>query len=306
MALLPIGAFARDDIDNKAEPAVPTEAEAPIALLIDVTSGQVLHEREADRRFVPASITKAMTTFLAFELLEEGNLDPRQVMTIRPDTWREWSGKGSTMWLPADARVTVDEMLTAIANVSANDASVVLAEGQAGSVAAWTAMMNAKARELGMVNSHFGTPNGWPDEGRTFTSARDLAKLADAMVSRHPQKFARYVGKPEYRYNNITQYNRNPMIGRVQGADGIKTGYTNEAASAFSAQPSVMVKGSYWLLRVSDHKARVDGLRAAISNGGFRHLTAALCSPAERLSRMRACKAAPRAKSRWSLIGRSS
>lgn len=231
--LLPTAAFARDNLDNKAEPAVPTAAEAPIALLVDVTSGQVLHERDADRRFVPASITKAMTTFLAFELLEEGNLDPRQVMTIRPETWREWSGKGSTMWLPADARVTVDEMLTAIANVSANDASVALAEGQAGSVPAWTAMMNEKARELGMVNSHFGTPNGWPDEGRTFTSARDLAKLADAMVARHPQKFARYVGKPEYRYNNITQYNRDPMIGRVLGADGIKTGYTNEAGFGF-------------------------------------------------------------------------
>ncbi|WP_249171926.1 D-alanyl-D-alanine carboxypeptidase family protein [Erythrobacter sp. JK5] len=212
---------------------LPPEDQAPIALLVDISSGQILHERNADRRFVPASITKAMTIFLAFELMEEGRLDPRQTFSVRPETWREWNGKGSTMWIAPENPVRVADLLTGIATVSANDASIVLAEGAAGSVAAWTELMNAKARELGMTNSHFATPNGWPDEGRTFTTARDLVRLAEAMVARHPKKFAQYVGRPEFLWNGISQPNHDPMIGRVKGADGIKTGFTNEAGHGF-------------------------------------------------------------------------
>lgn len=225
-ACVPIGLSAQ-------EPAVPSDSEAPIAMLVDISSGQVLHQREANRRFVPASMTKAMTTFLAFELMAEGTLQPAQIMTIRPDTWEEWNGRGSTMWLPADARVRVDELLRGITTVSANDASMVLAEGHSGSVEAWTDAMNAKALSIGMTNSRFGTPNGWPDEGKTFTTARDLVALADAMISRHPTKFANYVGQSEFTFNDITQSNRDPMIGRVRGADGIKTGYTNESGFGF-------------------------------------------------------------------------
>ena len=154
------------------------EDEVPIVLLVDATSGQVLYERNADRRFAPASITKAMTAFTAFELMEEGRLDPRQTFTVRPETFEEWSRKGSTMYLPHDARVTVDELLLGIMNVSANDGAVVLAEGAAGSLHEWSALMNAKAREIGLRDSHFNTPNGWMDEGKTFVSARDLARLA--------------------------------------------------------------------------------------------------------------------------------
>ncbi|QFT77916.1 D-alanyl-D-alanine carboxypeptidase DacA precursor [Erythrobacter sp. THAF29] len=212
---------------------MPGEDEAPIVHLVDVTSGQVLYSRNADRRFIPASMTKVMTVFLAFELIEEGKLSPAQVMTIREDTWREWAQKGSTMFLPADARVRVGDLIGGIANISANDGSIMLAEGYAGSVEAWVDAMNAKARELGLSNTHYGTPNGWPDEGRTFTSAADLVRLGQAMVERHPDKFARYVGRPEYTFNNITQPNRDPMIGRVAGADGIKTGFTNEAGFGF-------------------------------------------------------------------------
>lgn len=227
--LLPAHAAAQ----GRALAAVPSQEEAPIALLVDVTSGQVLFSRNADRRFIPASITKAMTIYLAFELIEEGRLSPAQVMTPKADSWREWAGKGSTMFLPADARVRVADLIGAIANISANDGSVVLAEGQAGSVEGWVDAMNRKARELGMADTRFGTPNGWPDEGRTFTTAADLIRLGEAMVERHPEKFARYVGIPEFTYNGITQPNRDPMLGRVRGADGIKTGFTNEAGFGF-------------------------------------------------------------------------
>ena len=214
-------------------PAIPSIEDAPIALLVDLSGGQVLHARNADRRFVPASITKAMTLYHAFELIEEGRLDPRQTITMSPEAWREWGGRGSTMWLGANERASVDDLLMAIANVSANDGAVALAEGQAGSVARWTAGMNARARALGMTDSHFATPNGWPDEGRTFTSARDLVKLARAMIERHPAKFARYIGRPSFSYNGIEQYNHDPLIGRARGADGIKTGYTNEAGFGY-------------------------------------------------------------------------
>ena len=216
-----------------AIPALPHEDDAPIALLVDVTSGQVLFSRNADRRFVPASITKVMTIFLAFELIEEGELNPSQIMTVSPQTWKQWARKGSTMFLPPDARVRASDLILGIANVSANDGAAMLAEGQAGSIEAWVAAMNAKARELGMVNSHFGTPNGWMDEGRTFTSANDLVLLGEAMVERHPARFARYVGQVGFTYNGITQPNHDPMLGKVRGADGIKTGFTNEAGFGF-------------------------------------------------------------------------
>lgn len=206
---------------------------APIALLVDLSSGQELMERDADRRFVPASITKVMTLFVAFELIDEGKISPTNIYTVRPETFKEWHNKGSRMFLPHDARVSVDELLIGIAAVSANDGSIVLAEGAAGSVDDWLDLMNARARELGMQSSHFGTPNGWPDEGRTYTTARDLAVLARAIVTRHPYKYARYFGREGYFYNGIAQDNHDPMIGVVEGADGMKTGFTNEAGYGF-------------------------------------------------------------------------
>lgn len=218
---------------SRAPAQVPAEDEAPIALLVDLTSGQTLFERNADRRFVPASITKVMTLYQAFELMKAGNLAPGQVITMREESWKEWSRKGSTMFLPQGARVRVDDLLAGIATVSANDGSIALAEGYSGSVSAWVDAMNATARNLGMTDSHFGTPNGWPDDGATFTTARDLVRLAEAMIERHPRKYAHYIGRPQYEYNGITQPNRDPTIGRVRGADGIKTGFTNEAGFGF-------------------------------------------------------------------------
>ena len=218
-----------------AQPAVPAPIPdtIPIALLIDANSGQVLHERNADRRFMPASITKTMTAFLAFELLDDGKIDPRQIYSVRPETFKEWHRKGSTMFLPSDAHPSVAELLTGIMTVSANDGAVVLAEGAAGSVAAWTAQMNAKAREIGMTNSHFNTPNGWPDEGKTFVTAHDLARLASAMLRRHPARYRSFIGHQGYAYGGIAQSNHDPLIGKVPGADGIKTGFTNEAGYGY-------------------------------------------------------------------------
>ncbi|MEQ8411932.1 MAG: D-alanyl-D-alanine carboxypeptidase family protein [Erythrobacter sp.] len=259
LAIAPAGlAQQRKD----AAPAIPPTTDVPIALLVDMSSGQVLHERNARRRFVPASMAKTMSAFVAFELIEEGRLDPRQVMTIRPASWREWHAKGSTMYLPADARVRVEDLLMGLMTVSANDAAIVLAEGAAGSVEGWAELMNAKARELGMTDSHFANPNGWMDEGRTFTSARDLALLAEAMIRRHPEKFKRFVGNQHYTYGVITQDNHDPLIGRVEGADGIKTGFTNESGFGYlgtvkrSGQRLVLVIAGVDRARTRDRWAR--------------------------------------------------
>lgn len=206
---------------------------APIALMVDVNSGRTLFSRDARRRFIPASLTKIMTAYVAFELIAEGRLDQRQRFLVRPETFREWSRKGTSMFLQNGTEVTVADLLRGIVTVSANDACVVLAEGASGSVANFTALMNAKARELGMRDSHFNTPNGWPDEGQTYVSAADLATLSTALITRHPDLYARYFGHPEMTWNGITQRNRNPLYGAVEGADGVKTGHTNEAGYGF-------------------------------------------------------------------------
>jgi len=213
--------------------APPTPEQAPIAYMIDLSSGQTLYARDIDRRFVPASITKVMTTLVAFDMLADGKLRPDQRVPYRDETFKEWHQKGSTLFLPAHAQPTVKELLIGITTVSANDASVVLAEGAAGSVAKWTERMNATAHSIGMHDSHFGTPNGWPDEGRTFVTARDLATLAARIVRRHPEKFDFYYGRPGLKAYGIAQDNHDPITGKVDGADGLKTGFTNQAGYGF-------------------------------------------------------------------------
>jgi D-alanyl-D-alanine carboxypeptidase (penicillin-binding protein 5/6) len=210
-------------------PAVPAAEGAPVAMLVDITSGQVLHARNPDRRFVPASVTKVMTLYLAFDLMEQGRLSPEQVMIMTPELARDWRRKGSNMALDPGDQVRVHDLLMGIANVSANDGSAVLAAGFAGSLAAWTAAMNAKAGELGMTGSYFSSPNGWPDEGRTFTTARDLVVLGQALIARYPRHFRQYVGHPGFIFKGRAQINHDPLTGRYPGADGIKTGFTNEA-----------------------------------------------------------------------------
>ncbi|RDS78662.1 D-alanyl-D-alanine carboxypeptidase [Alteriqipengyuania lutimaris] len=216
-----------------AQAAPPTPEEAPIAYMLDLSSGQTLYARDIDRRFVPASITKVMTTLVAFDMLEGGKLRADQRVPYRDETFEEWHQKGSTLFLPAGARPTVQELLIGITTVSANDASVVLAEGAAGSVDQWLARMNATAHRIGMHDSYFSTPNGWPDEGGTFTTARDLATLAKRIVRHHPEKFDFYYGRSGLRAYGIAQDNHDPITGRVDGADGMKTGYTDQAGYGF-------------------------------------------------------------------------
>ena len=221
----------------------PFETPAPVAYLIDLSSGAVLLAKDADRRMPPASMAKMMTTEVAFELIDKGELPLSKMCTVRPETWTKWHGPqaGSTMFLSVNEQVSVENLLHGIVTLSGNDASVVLAECIAGTEQAFAAQMNALGKQLGLKNSNFGNSNGWPDEGVTYVTARDLATLAKASIERHPKLYKQFYGQPSFTWGKtmgagaaITQGNRNPILGKVAGADGLKTGHTEEAGYGFT------------------------------------------------------------------------
>ena len=219
------------------------ETVAPIAYLIDLSSGAELFAKNADQRMPPASMAKMMTTEVAFELIDGGQLPLTKMCTVRPETWQKWHGPaaGSTMFLSVNEQVSVENLLHGIVTLSGNDASVVLAECIADTEQAFAGQMNALAKKLGLKNSNFGNANGWPDEGRTVVTARDLATLARASIERHPKLYKQFYGQPSFTWGKtlgsgqaITQGNRNPILGKVAGADGLKTGHTDEAGYGFT------------------------------------------------------------------------
>lgn len=225
-----------------AAAAPPYNTEAPIAYMQDLSSGAVLYSKNADHRMPPASMAKMMTTHIAFRLIQRGELKLDQKFVVRPETWKQWHGPqaGSTMFLSPGEEVSVENLLHGIVTLSGNDACVVLAEGIAGTEQAFAALMNEEAKRLGMSNSHFGNSNGWPDEGITYTTAKDLTRLARATVEETPDLYKQFYGTREFTWGKtmggaaITQGNRNPLLGRVEGADGLKTGHTEEAGYGFT------------------------------------------------------------------------
>ncbi len=260
-AALTLSAGAASADRRPIEPIVPPP-EVPIALMVDLSSGQTLYSREPDRRFMPASITKVMTVFTAFEMIDSGKISPNQQVMVSEQTWKDWHGVGSTMFLADRQRVTIDALLHGVTTVSANDGAAALGAGLAGSTPKWVQKMNATARSIGMRDSHFGTPNGWMDEGRTFVTARDLATLATAMITRHPDLYNRYFGNRRLKFNGFEQRNHDPVTGVIEGADGIKTGFTNQAGYGFlgSAQRGgrrlVMVIGGAPTSRIQHEASR--------------------------------------------------
>ncbi|KQN81930.1 D-alanyl-D-alanine carboxypeptidase family protein [Sphingomonas sp. Leaf62] len=241
IALSSIAAIAIATPGIAAAPAFDTPA--PVAFMTDLSSGATLYAKDADRRMPPASMAKMMTAYVAFDLIKKGDLKLGDMATVSPETWKKWHGPqaGSTMFLSVNENVSVENLLYGIIVLSGNDACVVLAEKIAGSEEAFTNLMNQRAKELGLANSHFGTSNGWPDEGRTYVTARDLAKLASATIQNHPQLYKKFYSKTDFTWGKtlgegaaITQANRDPLLGRVRGADGLKTGHTEEAGYGFT------------------------------------------------------------------------
>lgn len=218
---------------SHARAPLPEIDPIPVVLLVDLGSGQVLEQRHQDTPFLPASVTKVMTAYVAFEEIGAGRLRPEQIFMERPETEKAWWARGTSMYLTTKDRPTTRDLLHGIMTASANDASIVLAEGYAGSVHAWTSKMNDAARRLGMNASHYNTPNGWMDEGRTYVTARDLVKLADAMITRYPDLYREFSGHKRWYWRDVSMVSHDPTTGVVPGADGIKTGYTREAGFNF-------------------------------------------------------------------------
>jgi D-alanyl-D-alanine carboxypeptidase (penicillin-binding protein 5/6) len=226
-----------------AAAAPPFDTAATTAYMVDLSSGAILYAKDADRRMPPASMAKMMTTHVAFDLIRRGALDPNKICTVRPDTWRQWHGTaaGSLMFLSPGEQVSVANLLRGIVTLSGNDATVVLAECISGTEPAFVALMNRQSQAMGLANSHWGNPVGWPDGGATYTTARDLATLAAATIHDYPQLYREFYGLRNFTWGHtlgtnqpITQDNRNPLLGRVAGADGLKTGHTDEAGYGFT------------------------------------------------------------------------
>lgn len=222
-------------------PATPPLAQSAdnaryAAIVVDAESGEVLFARHADSRRYPASITKVMTLYLAFEALAEGKIKLDDVITVSP---RAASQPPSKLGLAAGQTITVDDAMRATAVRSANDMAMALAEHIGGSQDRFAAQMTLKARELGMTQTRYVNPNGLPD-ARQLTSARDLAILARAVMRDYPQYY-RYFGLHDWAYNGRDYRNTNGLLRGGNGYDGMKTGYTN--ASGYNLAASAVRDG---------------------------------------------------------------
>lgn len=197
---------------------------APTAVLMEASTGKIIYEKNADEAMPPASITKIMTLFLAFDAIEEGRATWEDEVPISVKAWKM---QGSKMFLEAGKKIKYIDLVTGISVVSANDGCVALAEYLYGTEEAFVKKMNEKAAQLGLSKTHFENCTGLPAEGHKM-SARDIAVLARHLISTYPQ-ILEIESKTEFTYNNIKQRNRNPLLGTYPGADGLKTGWTEEA-----------------------------------------------------------------------------
>jgi D-alanyl-D-alanine carboxypeptidase (penicillin-binding protein 5/6) len=194
-------------------------------LLIDPASGQALAAEKADEQIEPASLTKLMTAYLVFAALRDKGLSLSQVVPVSEKAWR---AGGSKMFIEPRKPVTVDELITGMIVQSGNDACIALAEVVAGTEDNFAQLMNREAQRLGMKNSSFTNASGLPDS-KHFSTARDLGLLASALIRDFPQEYEKYYRIKEYRYNNITQRNRNRLLWLDPNVDGVKTGHTENA-----------------------------------------------------------------------------
>jgi D-alanyl-D-alanine carboxypeptidase (penicillin-binding protein 5/6) len=208
-----------------AEVPPPPSLAVKAYVLRAYNSNEVIAAENANERVEPASLTKIMTAYVAFQSLENGHLKLNQTI---PVSTKAWKSEGSRMFIEPNKPVTVDELLHGMIIQSGNDASIALAEGIAGSEETFAAMMNKEAARLGMKNTHFVNATGLPDPAH-YTTAHDLALLAAALVRDFPEQYQRLYSTKEYTYNNITQPNRNRLLWLDPHVDGMKTGHTEAA-----------------------------------------------------------------------------
>ena len=196
------------------------------AILMDAATGEVLFEKNADQPMAPASMSKLMTAYMIFERLRDGRLSLDDTFTVSENAWRKGGAKSgsSTMFLEPGTRVRTEDLIRGIIVQSGNDASIVIAEGLAGGEEEFALEMTRRSRDLGLRDSVFKNATGWPDPGHVMT-ARDLAILSMRTIEDFPE-FYHYYAEKEFTYNGIRQINRNPLIYKDIGVDGLKTGHT--------------------------------------------------------------------------------
>jgi D-alanyl-D-alanine carboxypeptidase (penicillin-binding protein 5/6) len=205
------------------------ETSAPYVIMIDSDTNTVLLEKNADEPVPPASLSKLMTVEVVFQALEEGRLRLDDLFHISENAWRKGGApsRGSTMFAELNSDVALSDLLRGIIVQSGNDASIALAEGMAGTEEAFATLMNERARELELTDSHFRNSNGLPEVDQRM-SVRDMAKLARHIIRTYPEYY-KYFAEPEFTWNNIRQFNRNPLLREAPGADGLKTGHLQES-----------------------------------------------------------------------------
>ena len=213
--------------------AAAFETSAKEMILVDDVTGAVLLDKNSDRPMYPASMSKLMTLYVIFEKLTEGSLSLDAQFRVSEKAWRMG---GSRMFVELNSRVTVIDLLRGVVVQSGNDACIVLAEGIAGSEAQFVELMNTAGKRLGLGNSNFMNVTGWPHPAH-FTTARDLAILAHALIRDFPQFYGMFKEK-NFTYNGIKQGNRNPLLYTYSGADGLKTGHTQASGYGLTASAS--------------------------------------------------------------------
>lgn len=243
LSLLPQVSFAQEAFNHTS---------AKQAILMDYDTGMVLFAKNADEKMPTSSMSKTMTMYVVFQALKQGRIQLDTELQVSEKAWKKG---GSKMFVEVNDRVSVDDLIQGVIVQSGNDATIVLAEGLSGTEEGFADAMNASAAELGMTNSNFMNASGWPDPDH-YSTARDLATLAHHLISDFPEYY-HYYSEKEFTYNNIKQPNRNPLLYRNIGADGIKTGHTE--AGGYGLMASGTRNGRRVILVVNgleDEKAR--------------------------------------------------
>ena len=211
------------------------ETIAKSAIIIEVATGETLMAKDADAPMAPASMSKLMTLYMLFERLKDGSLSLDDTFRVSDNAWRKGGAKSgsSTMFLSPRKRVKVEDLIRGIIVQSGNDACIVVAEGLSGSEAGFAVEMTERAREIGLASSTFRNATGWPDPEHRMTP-RDLATLGQRLIEKFPEYY-RFFKETEFTYGGIRQMNRNPLLYKEMGADGLKTGHTQESGFGLTA-----------------------------------------------------------------------
>ncbi|MEC8877336.1 MAG: D-alanyl-D-alanine carboxypeptidase family protein [Pseudomonadota bacterium] len=238
------------------------------AVLIDADTGYVLYEKNADELTAPSSMSKMMTIYLIFEKLQNGTLSLTDQLEVSKAAWAK---RGSRMFLEENSQVSVEDLLRGIIVQSGNDACVVIAEAFSGTEENFSEELNIKAREIGLENSNFTNSTGWPDEGHLST-ARDLSIIAIKTVQNFPEYYHFYA-EESFEYNGINQRNRNTLLNKPVGVDGLKTGHTE--AGGYGLAASALRKNQRLIMVINGLTSNKERTAEAIKllEWGYRNFT---------------------------------